>query len=380
VGSSGNVVLSAIAAALVALAFQPVLRRARVLANHLVYGERATPYEVLHAFSERVAGSYRTEDVLPRMASILGEGTGAERAQVWLRLGAELRPVAVWPEGAERSGPCLVSGSRLPEIAEVGHAVPVLDGGDLLGALTLTKATSDPVTPTEERLVEDLAHQAGLVIRNVRLVEDLRASRGRLVAAQDEERRRIERDIHDGAQQQLVALSVKVALADRAVDVDATRAHRILAEVREETQEALDTLRDLARGIYPPLLADQGLAAALAAQARKSPLAVEVLADGLGRYPREVEATAYFCCLEAMQNAAKYSGASSVRVVLGESNGVLRFEVDDDGRGFDPVRTPRGSGLQNVTDRLDALGGSVEVTSSPGKGTVLLGSIPLRRT
>jgi signal transduction histidine kinase len=380
VGSSGNAVLSAIAAALVALAFQPVLRRARTLANRLVYGDRASPYDVMHTFSERVAGSYRTEDVLPRMASILGEGIGAERAQVWLRVGAELRPAAIWPQGAERSGSRTVSGSRLPEIADVSHAVPVLDGGELLGALSVTKAPSDPMSPAEERLVGDLAHQAGLVMRNVQLVEDLRASRGRLVAAQDEERRRIERDIHDGAQQHLVGLAVKVALADRAVDADAESAHTILAEVREEAQEALDTLRDLARGIYPPLLADEGLGAALASQARKSPLSVEVLADHLGRYPREVEATAYFCCLEAMQNAAKYSSASSLRVVVGESDGVLRFEVRDDGRGFDPEGTHRGSGLQNVADRLDALGGTVELASSPGDGTVLIGCIPLGGT
>jgi signal transduction histidine kinase len=377
VGSSGNVLLSALAAAVVALAFQPVRRRAQGLANRLVYGERATPYEVLHEFSERVAGSYAAQDVLPRMATILGEGTGAERAQVWLRVGSELRPTAAWPEGARRSRPYRTGASELPEISDVTLAVPVSDRGELLGALSVTMPPSDPLTGTEEKLVGDLAHQAGLVLQNVKLLEDLRASRARLVAAQDEERRRIERDIHDGAQQQLVALAVKVQLVDRAMQTDVAAASRLLAEMGEEAQDALDTLRDLARGIYPPLLADEGLLAALRAQARKSPLDVEIRADGVGRYPRDVEATAYFSCLEALQNASKYSGAGSVAVSLTDARGGLSFEIGDDGRGFDPTATPRGSGLQNIADRLDALGGDLRIVSAPGDGTRLIGWIPV---
>ncbi len=354
-------------------------RWAQHLASRFVYGKRATPYEVLHRFSERVAGSYGTEDVLPRMATILGEGTGAERAQVWLRIGDELRPAAVSPEGALRSGPVPATKTQEPRIPDVSHAVPVRDGNELLGVLSITKPSSDPVTATEEKLVGDLAVQAGLVMRNVRLVQDLRASRGRLVAVQDQERRKIERNIHDGAQQQLVALAVKAKLADRMVDSDAAKAHEILAQVQTETQEALESLRDLARGIYPPLLADEGLRAALEAQARKAPMPVTVHTNGSDRYPQDVEATVYFCCLEALQNATKYSDATSVTITLLASDGLLSFEVADDGRGFDTATTPRGSGLQNMADRLDALGGALEITSAPGLGSRLSGRIPIQR-
>ncbi|HEX6331583.1 MAG TPA: histidine kinase [Actinomycetota bacterium] len=377
VGRSDNAVLSAVAAAVVALAFQPVRRWAQHLANRLVYGKRATPYEVLHEFSERVAGSYGTDDVLPRMAAILGEGTGAERAQVWLRFGAELRPGEAWPSGARRSRPVGTSHDDTLAIPDVSHAVPVRHEGELLGALSITKTTSDPVTPTEEKILSDLAHQAGLVLRNTRLVEDLRASRQRLVKAQDQERRRLERNIHDGAQQQLVALQVKQRLAEQVAERDPAKAIELLRQLQVETGQALQDLRDLARGIYPPLLADQGLPAALEAQARKATVPVEVRSDGVGRYPPEVEATVYFCCLEAVQNAVKYAEASSVRITLGATDGALSFKVDDDGRGFDPAAITPGAGLQNMRDRLEAIGGSLEIASSPGAGTRLTGRIPL---
>ncbi|MGH2661650.1 MAG: sensor histidine kinase [Actinomycetota bacterium] len=235
----------------------------------------------------------------------------------------------------------------------------------------------EPFSPAAEGLVRNLATQAGLVLRNVRLIEELRASRQRLVAAQDEERRRLERNIHDGAQQQLVALAVKLRLAETITRKDADKGAGLVAEARGETQDALDNLRDLARGIYPPLLADKGLAAALEAQARKAPVPVEVEPDGVGRYPQEAEAAAYFCVLEALQNVAKYAGASRVTVRLWAENGALVFAVEDDGRGFDPQRTPPGSGLQNMSDRLEALGGGVDVRSSPGEGTVVVGRIPV---
>ena len=376
VGSSGNAVLSAIAAAVVALAFQPVRRWAQRLANRFVYGRRATPYEVLHEFSERVAGSYGTEDVLPRMATILGEGTGAERAQVWLKIGSELRPAAVWPSGVPGSRPASLVGAD-PVLSDVSLAVLVRDNDDLLGALSVTKAPSDPVTPTEEKLVTDLAHQAGLVLRNVHLVEELRASRQRLVAAQDEERRKLERNIHDGAQQQLVALQVKQRIASQLADRDPVKTKELLDQLQVEAGQALEDLRDLARGIYPPLLADAGLQAALEGQARKAALPVTVRANGTGRYPPEIEATVYFCVLEALQNAAKYSQASSVTVALAADDEALGFEVSDDGMGFDPASTARGTGLQNMTDRIDSLGGSLTVRSSPRAGTTLNGRIPI---
>jgi len=223
-----------------------------------------------------------------------------------------------------------------------------------------------------------------LVLRNVRLTEELRArleelqaSRVRIVAAEDQERRRLERNLHDGAQQQLVALAVKQRLAEGMVRRDPDKAVSMLAELQQDTTEALDNLRDLARGIYPPLLADKGLAAALEAQARKSPLPAEVESEGVTRYPQEAEAAVYFCCLEALQNVAKYADASRVTVGLSGRNGELAFSVADDGRGFDADTTPLGSGMQNMADRLAALGGSIEVRSRPGEGTTVTGRLPV---
>ncbi len=364
-GSRESVVLSAIAAAVVAVAFQPVRQRANRFADRLVYGKRATPYEVLSKFSGRVGEAYAADDVLPRMAQVLAAGTGAEAAVVWLRVGGELRPTAVWP--VEASVP-----TELPP-----DAVDVLHQGDLLGALSVAMPPSDPMDPAKRKLVEDLASQAGLVLRNVRLIEELRASRQRLVSAQDEERRKIERNIHDGAQQQLVALAVKLRLAETlATGEGAEKTAATLEQLQSDAGTALEDLRDLARGIFPPLLADKGLPDAIAAQARKSPVPVDVDADNVGRYPQEVEAAVYFCSLEALQNVAKYAHASRASIKLTQINGSLTFEVADDGDGFDPTTTGYGTGLQGMADRLDAIGGTLIVRSEPGYGTSVTGRAP----
>ena len=382
-----NVVLSIAATAIVALAFQPLRDRARRLANRLVYGKRATPYEVLADLTERVGEAYSVDDVLPRMARILAEGTGATRTEVWLHVGRELRRAVAWPNGDPPAVPIAVNGEAeaLPALPGRDRAVAVRQAGELLGALTLTKPPDEPLAPTEERLLEDLAAQAGLVLRNVRLtadlqarLEELRTSRERLVTAQDEERRKIERNLHDGAQQQLVALAVKARLVEAFVGKDAEKERAMLGELQEGMTEALDTLRDLARGIYPPLLADQGLSAALESQARKSPVAVTITTEGIDRYPQEVEAAVYFCCLEALQNIAKYANASAVQIELRSGDAELRFSVVDDGAGFDQASTALGAGLQNMSDRLAALGGGVEIESERGRGTTVKGWVPAR--
>jgi len=366
------------AGAIAALAFQPVRALARRLADRLVYGKRASPYEVLSEFSDRMAGTYSTEDVLPRMAQILAAGTGAERAQVWLLVGNRLRPAASWPgEERARGVPLAVTDGRLPEFPPGSSAFEVRHQGELLGALTVTMPVSDPMDPARAKLVQDMAAQAGLVLRNVRLIEELRASRQRLVAAQDEERRRIERDIHDGAQQQLVALAVRLRLAEQLADRDPSKAKEMLGQLQGETSDALENLRDLARGIYPPLLADKGLAAALESQARKSPVPTEMVADGVGRFPQEVETAVYFCTLEALQNVAKYANATHATVRLSAGHEGLSFEVSDDGVGFEPSDKTYGTGLQGMADRLDAIGGTLQIRSAPSRGTTVTGLVPV---
>ncbi len=244
----------------------------------------------------------------------------------------------------------------------------------------MTKPPNEPLSHEEEQLVEDLAAQAGLVLRNARLIEELRASRRRLVAAQDERAKQLERNIHDGAQQQLVALTVKLRLAEGFAEREPEKTRAMLGELQAEATSALEDLRDLARGIYPPLLADKGLPAAIEAQARKAAVSVSVGTDGVGRYPPDVESAVYFSCLEALQNVAKYAHATYAEVRLSANGHELAFEVVDDGRGFDPSAIRRGSGLLGMADRLDAIGGSLEVQSRPGKGTTVIGRVPVGAT
>ncbi|CAN5727294.1 hypothetical protein BH18ACT17_BH18ACT17_00040 [soil metagenome] len=372
-----------VAAALAGFAFWPALRSARRVADRLVYGRRATSYEVLTEFSHRMGEAFATDDVLERMAQILADGTGAAHALVWLKVGAELQTAASHPAGAERPGHVGVDDDDLPAMP-ADYAVQVRDRGELLGALSVSMPANDPMNPAKSTLVDDLAAQAGLVLRNVRLTTELRArlrdlsaSQKRLVAAQDEERRKLERNIHDGAQQQLVALAVKARLARVLTERDPPKAAEMLAQIEAETQDALEDLRDLARGIYPPLLADKGLAAALQAQARKATIPVRIDAEGIGRLPQEFEAAVYFATLEALQNTTKYADATWASVTITRNDHELSFSVADDGRGFDPASEGYGTGLQGIADRLGALGGDVTVESAPARGTVVSGYLPL---
>ncbi len=383
VGSQSTPALSAVAAAVVALAFQPARRHAQRFADRLVYGKRATPYEVLSQFSDRLGNAYANEELLPRMARALAEGTGAARADVWVRVGDELRAEAVWPQDADRPEPLVATANTEGSLSSSSMREPVRHRGELLGALSITKKPGESITPTEEKLVRDLAAQAGLVMRNVALaeqlmdtIEELRASRQRLVTAQDERAKQLERNLHDGAQQQIVALTVKLRLLGQLMDRDVEQAKTMASDLQADATDALEQLRDLARGIYPPLLADQGLVAALEAQARKASVPTEVRSDGIGRYPQDIESAVYFCVLEALNNVAKYAEATRAEVSLAQIDGHLRFAVIDDGMGFDTAETSYGTGVQGMADRLDAIGGALHVVSRKGGGTTIEGRIP----
>jgi signal transduction histidine kinase len=383
-GSRPDLGLSIVATAVVAVAFQPVRERAQRLANRLVFGQRATPYEALSEFAGRMGGTYDAEEALPRMAQVLAEGTGAARAVVWLKDRAELAAGACWPPGGAPPARVGFADGEAPAIIGADRVSLVYHQGEALGALSVAKRPGEALTPVEGKLMSDLAAQAGLVLHNIGLTEqlrarlaELRASRLRIVTAQDEQRRRIERDIHDGAQRQLLAIADALAVAQSLAGQDEDQERALVAQLKAETSGALETLRELARGIYPPLLADRGLAAAVRAQAGKAPGPVEVDADGVGRYPADLETAVYFCCVEALQNAARHAPGSAVRVSLAEDEGQVVFSVTDDGPGFDPATAPAGSGLRNMSDRLAALGGSCQVDSSPGRGTTIAGRVGL---
>ncbi len=390
--SSPSLPLSVLATAIVALAFEPVQTRLERAAAELLRGGAPSPYEVLSRFSENVTGSYPTEELPSRMATLLGEGTGAAWAQVWLTVQGELTLAASWPETSEpvTEPPRLAADAR-DSTGELRRAVSVRHAGALLGVLRLQERPGSPLTSVEERLFTGLAAQAGLVLRLAGLraelaarhaellvrADELRLSRERLIETQDAERRRLERDIHDGAQQHLVALAVNLRLAETVAAKSPERAAKVLEAQSEAAREAIDTLTQLSRGIYPRLLADEGMVQALRAALAISPIPVRVEAVDVPRLPSAIEAALYFCCMEAVQNAAKHSLASRVTVTIGIQDGSVRMTVDDDGEGFDVSYAEPGAGLTNMRDRIDAAGGQLQMTSTPGVGTRVDVRVPL---
>jgi signal transduction histidine kinase len=383
---SPNLALSVLATAVVALGFEPVQTRLEAAATRLVHGGTPSPYDVLSRFSETVTGGYATEELPGRMAMLLAQGTGAEWAQVWLTVQDRLTLAATWPPdaAADESRPDPVDDAR-DATGDGRRALPVRHGGQVFGVFRLQEPEGEPLTPVAERLFTGLAAQAGLVLRLVGLraelaarhgdlvvrAAELRASRERLIETQDAERRRLERDIHDGAQQHLVALAVNLRLAETVAARSPERAARVLAEQSDAAREAIETLTQLSRGIYPRLLAEDGLVPALRAAVATSPVPVTVDA-GAERLPTAVEAALYFFAMEAVQNAAKHARADAITVSLRRDGPDLTLSVVDDGAGFDAARAEEvrtGAGLANMRDRLDAVGGSVTLTSAPGRGT-----------
>jgi signal transduction histidine kinase len=384
-GDEPNLVLSIAATALVAVAFQPVRRRLQRLANRLVFGHRATPYDVLSGFATRVGAAEASADTLVGLAELMADGTGAQPARVWLRVGSQLRPAASWPiDRAASNATATIDADTVPALPDADLAVPVREQNELLGVLTIAKPRGERVTEIDVDLVERLAAASGVLLRNLRLdaelaerLEEIEASRRRLVSAQDDARRRIEAELGGGTRVQLSLLGDRLSVLARGVDPERTpKSAMLLGQLVTATNCALDTLAGLAAGVYPPRLAADGLVAALSEQAGRAAVRIEVQATGVGRYPAEVEVAVYFAVLEALQNVTKYAQADAVRVRLTHEAGRLMFEVTDDGVGFDTSLTSAGTGLQGIVDRLDLVGGSVTVVSEPGVGTTVAGSIP----
>jgi signal transduction histidine kinase len=277
----------------------------------------------------------------------------------WLDI--EDRPSTVSPNGSTR---CVTEVS-----APDGRVVAIVHDAALKDVTTLLDVARSSVLKALEN------ERLGTELRSS--LRELRESRARIISSADRERERIEHDLHDGAQQSLVALRIRLGLASQLLGKSPARAEQLLSELATEVDGALEEMRSLARGVYPSLLADRGLSEALSAAALRSPVPTTVDTDGVGRYRAEIEAAAYFCCLEAMQNAMKHAdGVETISVSIA-AKGDLRFEVRDDGAGFIEGEVTAGAGVTNMRDRLAAVGGLLTIRTSPSKGTSVSGIVPL---
>jgi signal transduction histidine kinase len=369
--------LSMLATAIVATSFEPARARLQRWANRLVYGHRATPYEILGDLTRQLAVVERGDDLLQRLASQLWAGTAARRVTIWLRDGGALHPAVVAPAAG---GPDASAGSA----DRPGHVVPIEHDGEVLGHLSLEEDPVRTLSAADARLAHDLARSAALVVHKRQLDRDLTAtateiaeSRRRLIDAQDDELRRLERELNTTVEQDAVALKAQIGVAERvAAGEGCDRVATLLSQLSAGAQEAIDQIRSLARGIYPPLLDAEGLAAAIAALAADSPLDTRVTIDIDRRFSADIEGAVYFCVSEALTNACKHArGPLSITVVDREHT--LTFAVTDSGPGFAPDQIVPGSGLQNMRDRLDALGGQLAVESQPGAPTTVTGALPV---
>ncbi|MET1038664.1 MAG: ATP-binding protein [Aeromicrobium sp.] len=383
--SSPDLGLSIVATVIVALGLGPVQSRLQHLAGRLL-GSEQDPYAVLSRFTAALTRSH-DEEVPQTMARLLAEGTCAEWAQVWLLVDDHAVLAATWPDGSRPSDDDAVRGRETPRL----QTRPVVLGGEQLGVLRLQQRPDQSLTPVEERLLDGLAAQAGVVLHGARLrtqlalraeqlsgrADALRSSRQRIVEVQDAERRRIERDIHDGAQQHLVALAVNLRLAHTLAGSSPSAAVTVLAGQVAAVDAAIATLVELSRGIYPAELDSHGIGAALRSAIAATSPSVTVVDETTVRPAPATELAVYFCCLEAVQNALKHAAPSRVEVRLTSTDEEFTAVVGDDGQGFDTGTASGGSGVSNMRDRLDAVGGSVTTQSAPGRGTSVTVRAPL---
>ena len=407
--------VSMIAAAIAALLYQPLRTWLERVAGHLA-PPRDAPGDVLAALRTGLSRAIPLDELLLELAQSLGRSLRLSSTEVWTGAAGLVERVTSDPDRGWAS--FTVTPSEEAVIARTGvsgpgwlevwlpavldgrgggplRVAPMANGSELLGLVVAERPPGgEPFRNLDERILTEFARQVGLALHNVRLdsqleatltevkyqTEQLRISRARVVSAADAGRRRIERNLHDGAQQQLVALCANVRLARELAKTDLDATVALLKQLDGDVQALVEELRELAHGIYPPLLADRGLGEALSAVAARGPVIARLDAAAVDRYPPEVESTVYFCCLEALQNTAKHAGENaSATVRLGEAGGRLVFQVSDDGRGFDSTHGARGAGLANMTDRLGAIGGTLRIESAPGGGARITGTIPLVR-
>ena len=366
------------------------------------------------SFASQMNRGVPMAELLLQLMEALRDTFKLDAAELWLlddgkltlaaaEPGAQRQPIAITPAEQSIAANARVSSAAwakvwLPELLNGRpnpnlRVAPISHSGVLFGLIVAERVRKPDGLATEaDATLEEVAREVGVAVNKARLdaalqqsldrlrrqADELQASRGRLVAAADEERRRIERNLHDGAQQYLVAIAIKARLIEQVSGRDPERALQLVHQLQQDATAALDELRALAHGIYPPLLSSSGLAEALSAASRRAPLPASVEVNGVGRHPAEIESAVYFCCLEALQNAGKYAGpGAAARIRLWEEQEALRFEVTDDGSGFDSDGQNTGAGLTNMRDRLGAVGGSITIESAPGRGTKLSGTLPL---
>lgn len=361
----------------VTLVFQPVRAQLERLADRLAYGRRGSAYELLGDFGAATERTLDVAEIGPRLADAVRVGLGARWARVLVRDPAGQPGITLGSSG-DVEGPPALTAPLTRGTLEVGwiECGPAEDGG---------------YRRREHELLATLGHQAALAIQNAGLMselagrfeamnrqaQELAASRARIVQAQEGERRRIERDLHDGIQQQLISLVVGVRLARNRIESDPRGADTALIEVQHQALQAQKDLRQLVRGIHPALLIDAGLVPAVRAAATRLPLRVTIEADtavAAGRHGAEVESAAYFIICEALVNVMKHARVSEAKVAMQRSNGVLRVSVSDRGCGLTPG-ADRGSGLTGLRDRVAVLGGELSIDSSQGVGTTVTATL-----
>lgn len=408
--------LAATLAALGIVAIAPILKPSVAsFAERFVSGDRRPVDDALRVLTNRASRTTPIDELLIDVVDALTSTLGPAGVELWRMVDTDTlectvanppgpRDALVIPAAAQAALATRgVSGPHAAELWLPGihatpsehhfRAAPIAYSAKFLGMLIVRRdAGADAFSDTDLATITEIARQLGLLLYNARLdstladaldalhhqAETLRESRARVVAVADEERRRIERDLHDGAQQDLVALAVSLGVVAQLINTDPEAARAMIDEMRGEVQGTIDGIRALAHGIYPPLLATRGLAEALRSVAGRANTArVTVRADNLGRYSPDIESAVYFCCLEALANAAKHAPGVAVYVGLAVTGDELCFTVTDVGPGFDAAAPASGQGLVNMVDRIGAVGGQLRWSSESGEGTVVTGSVPI---